>query len=321
MAESTRERFDTKNRSKNKKHFLKIIQIVIAFLVIIIVSIVLYNLGVFPQEAVTTLRIQNGPIIVAQPSHPYNAILNDSSYKIYEINIPKNSSSEYVASEISYNVSSNSTTIYSLLLSERQLNLFQKGDNIYNPIYSVNGSKVSNILIENASSNNISLFLVVFPKNTTSSIDFNYTSTYIYHPHIFNSLSLHDGGFGDFYPYENYSSEVPFEVTNSSKFYLYGLSNQTLTYSIFDNSINETVYSSKPVTVAENKSNQYISINLTKGIYFIRVSNKHNSSSLYDFWYTESPYIINPYYTVSDYNAEGLASYGILNKKWHVIDL
>ena len=184
MAESTRERFDTKNRSKNKKHFLKIIQIVIAFLVIIIVSIVLYNLGVFPQEAVTTLRIQNGPIIVAQPSHPYNAILNDSSYKIYEINIPKNSSSEYVASEISYNVSSNSTTIYSLLLSERQLNLFQKGDNIYNPIYSVNGSKVSNILIENASSNNISLFLVVFPKNTTSSIDFNYTSTYIYHPHI-----------------------------------------------------------------------------------------------------------------------------------------
>ncbi len=307
-------------RKKHIKHSYNYVKKKVAILIIVIfavsvISVLLYSSGVFSQRLVYVKFTQSGLTVSANANQIYNTTLNATSYKVYELNIPKNSSTEYVASEIQYNIMSNSTLIYSFILSKRQLNLFQKGDNISNPIYSTNISKISNTLIENTSSNNVSLFLVVFPKNTTSKIVFNYSLMYITSSNNFKTLSLPNGEFGVLEADQSYTHAAPFEVTNTSTLYLYGLSNQTLTYSIFDNSTNKTVYLSKPVTVEENKSNQYISIkNLTKGIYSIIVSNEHNSSTLYDFFYTELPYIINPYIYTTNNTAEGLASYGILNK-------
>ena len=302
-----------KHRSNSVKK--KVVILIIVIFAVSVISVLLYSSGVFSQRLVYVKFTQSGLTVSANANQIYNTTLNATSYKVYELNIPKNSSTEYVASEISYYVASNSTLIYSFVLSKRQLNLFQKGYNISaNSIYSTNISKISNTLIENTSSNNISLFLVVFSKNTTSRIVFNYSLTYLTFSHNFKTLSVPDGGFGILKADQNHMYATPFEVTNTSTLYLYGLSNQTLTYSIFDNSTNKTVYLSKPVTVAENKSNQYISINLTKGIYSVIVLNGHKSSVLYDFWYTESPYIINPYRYSTGNNAEGLTTYGVLNK-------
>ena len=298
-----------------KKNYLTTVSLIgIIIVAVVVVSVVLYNLGIFSSRVTIQQRIQNGPIVNAQSSQQYTTTLNSSSYKVYEINIPQNKTSNYVYSEISYNISSNSTIIYSLLLSENQLSLFQKGTRVINPIFFTNKSDISNAFIENTSLTNVSLFLVVFPKNTTSKITFNYSLSYITYSHSFKALSVPNGDSGIIRAGQNYTQELPFEVTNSSTIYSYGLSNQTLIYSIFDNSTGRTVYSSKPATVIENKSNQYVSINLTKGVYSIIISNYHNSSTSYDYWYTESPYIINPYFGISNIPAEGLASYGILNK-------
>ncbi|MEM3828994.1 MAG: thermopsin family protease [Conexivisphaerales archaeon] len=302
-------------KTKFGKRKLAILTIVI--LIVIVISALLYSSRTFLSKVAPVKFVQSGPIILATPNHIYNVTLNKTSYKVYELSIPKNSSSSYVATTITYTVKSNSTVV-SLLLTESQLNLFRNEttkESMFNSIFYSNNSILNNVFIENTSSKNITLFLVVFPQNSTSNIAFNYTISFITHLNSFNSLSLPNGGFGVIGPNNVISIKVPFEVTNISTIYLYGLSNQTIIYSIFDNSTNKTVYLSKPVTVVGNQTNEYISIkNLTPGSYSIILFNKHNSSVLYDFWYTESPYIVNPYIYSRGNNAEGLVSYGISNR-------
>ncbi|MCW1292003.1 MAG: thermopsin family protease [Candidatus Rehaiarchaeum fermentans] len=306
-----------KPEQKTKFGKRKVTILTIVILIIIVISALLYSSRTFLSKVAPVKFIQAGPIILAAPNHIYNVTLNKTSYKVYELSIPKNSSSSYVATKIIYTVKSNSTVV-SLLLTESQLNLFRNEtikESMFNTVFYSNNSIVNNVFIENASSNNITLFLVVFPQNSTSNIAFNYTMSFITHLNSFNSLSLPNGGFGVIRPNNVISIKVPFEVTNISTIYLYGLSNQTIIYSIFDNSTNKTVYLSKPVTVLGNQTNEYISIkNLTQGSYSIILFNKHNSSILYDFWYTESPYIVNPYIYSRGNNAEGLVSYGISNQ-------
>ncbi|MCW1292787.1 MAG: thermopsin [Candidatus Parvarchaeota archaeon] len=303
-------------KTKFGKRNVAILTIVI--LIVIVIGALLSSSRTFLSKVAPVKFVQSGPIILAAPNHIYNVTLNKTSYKVYELSIPKNSSSSYVATKIIYTVKSNSTVV-SLLLTESQLNLFRNEtikESMFNSIFYSNNSIVNNVFIENASSNNITLFLVVFPQNSTSNIAFNYTILFITRVNSFNSLSpLPRNDFGVIGP-ENVSFiSIPFEITNKSTIYLYGLSNQTIIYSIFDNSANKTVYLSKPVTFFGNQTNQYISIkNLTQGSYFIVLINKHNSSAFYDFWYTESPYIINPYIYSRGNNAEGLVSYGISNQ-------
>ena len=123
-------------RKKHIKHSYNYVKKKVAILIIVIfavsvISVLLYSSGVFSQRLVYVKFTQSGLTVSANANQIYNTTLNATSYKVYELNIPKNSSTEYVASEIQYNIMSNSTLIYSFILSKRQLNLFQKGDSVY----------------------------------------------------------------------------------------------------------------------------------------------------------------------------------------------
>lgn len=269
-------------------------------------------------------RVQTGQISLAIANSTYSTVLNTTNYKIYEIILPRNSSKGYVFTTITYNLHS-SSPIYASLLSQAQFNTFNSSAEAYftklneNSIYTDNGTYNSNAVIENTSANTASLFLIIYSKNQTSNATFSYSIDTLRFASKPTTLSYPSGGLGTLTANDKIMGELPFEVQNSTILYIYGLSNQTINYSLFDNTTNKTVFSSQPVTELYNSTeaanlsgNNYYQLNLQKGVYSIIVNNIHNTKTAYDLWYFSKPYIINPYHYNTSHSI-GLAAYGITN--------
>ncbi len=107
----------------------------------------------------------------------------------------------------------------------------------------------------------------------------------------------------------------PFNLT------VFGVSNQTVNYTVWDESTQTAVLSSPPVTVTNLSiqpfSDNYTLTDLEQGLYYLEIGNPHNSPAYVYFEYHIYPEYVNPYLTFlfrQNGAPTGLTAYGVLNQ-------
>ena len=124
-------------------------------------------------------------------------------------------------------------------------------------------------------------------------------------------------------PADEYMNIVLHYETLGSPFNLtvFGVSNQTVEYTVIDETTQTKVLSSPPVTVTnlsiQPLSYNYTLTNLRQGLYTLIIGNPHNSPAYVYFEYHIYPEYVNPYLNFEfERNGAptGLAAYGVLNQ-------
>jgi thermopsin len=104
----------------------------------------------------------------------------------------------------------------------------------------------------------------------------------------------------------------PFNIT------VFGISNQTVKYTIWDNSTQTPAFTSPLVTFTnlsiQPLSYNYTLTNLRQGVYTLIIGNPHNSPAYVYFEYHIYPKYVNPYLRLQNGAPTGLAAYGVLNQ-------
>jgi len=243
---------------------------------------------------------------------PAHSLLLKAGYFLY---IPVHVNS---LSAIVYAVESNATVTVALMTPSE----FSQ----FNSTGSLQGIVVQNssAIVNGVLANPGMYYLVIYSPTQYANISYYYnttpitpenSSTYVY---VEEFVTIPPGG--------TYSLPIHLSTLGSpSTLVLFGVSNQTVYYNVF-NDESQVFFNSSPITLTWNYTSEtcFYTVDLPTGIYFLHITNPHDKPAYLAFAYRVLPKYVNPYlyYMIKNENAYpmGIASYGVSGTKTYVVN-
>jgi len=241
---------------------------------------------------------------------PAHALLLKAGYFLY---IPVHVSS---LSAIVYAVESNATVTVALMTPSE----FSQ----FNSTGSLQGIVVQNssAIVNGVLANPGMYYLVIYSPTQYANISYYYNTT----PITPENSSTYVEEFVTIPPGGSYSLPIHLSTLGSpSTLALFGVSNQTVYYNVFNNE-SQVFFNSSPITLTWNYTSEtcFYTVDLPTGIYFLNITNPHDKPAYLAFAYRVLPEYVNPYLyiEITHTNAYpmGIASYGVSGTKTYVVN-
>lgn len=241
---------------------------------------------------------------------PAHALVLNAGYFLY-IPIHVNSLSAIV-----YAVGSNATVTVALMTPSEFFQFNSTGS--LRGIVVQNGSAIVNGVLANPGT----YYLVIYSPTQYANISYYYNTT----PITPENSSTYVEEFVTLPPNGTYSLPIHLSTLGSpSTLLLFGVSNQTIYYTVFNNE-SQVFFNSSPITLTWNYTSEtcFYSVDLPTGIYFLNITNPHHTPAYLAFAYRVLPKYVNPYLyiEITHTNAYpmGIASYGVSGTKTYVVN-
>ncbi len=251
----------------------------------------------------TTVRAQNQASV--------NEILPPGYYNYSTVTVVTPSLFGYFA------VSNSSVDV--AVMTPEQYSAFTQSADINNSIYSQSGEELYDILFLTQGSYYFVQYSPLYTAKVTAGeyLDSNISIT---------NSTTNVGVFLTLQGYQTLRAPVHLETLGSpSSIYLLGASNQTVTYTLTDNSTGNEVIASQPETITNltytngNFTFGYTE-KLAEGLYVLEVQNPHPSPAFVYVGYTLTPDYVNPYLVrVGAAAPTGIAAFGVYNVSGKII--
>jgi thermopsin len=241
---------------------------------------------------------------------PAHALVLNAGYFLY-IPIHVNSLSAIV-----YAVESNATVTVALM-TPSEFSQFNSTGSLRGIVVQ-NGSTIVNGVLANPGV----YYLVIYSPTQYANISYFYNTT----PITPENSSTYVEEFVTIPPGETYSLQIHLTTLGSpSTLLLFGVSNQTVYYTVSNNE-SQVFFNSSPITLTWNYTSQtcFYNVDLPTGIYFLNITNPHDTPAYLAFAYRVLPKYVNPYLRIeiTHRNAYpmGIASYGVSGTKTYVVN-
>lgn len=253
-------------------------------------------------------------IPVAQTTSSF--ILQRESHRIVQLSISE-------TSYLTYHVRSN-TSISTVLATLGQLQTANETTGINGAIYEQNGRVIRNAALLTTGG----YYLVFQASHSSADIKYSYTIS----PATTRNATTYFGETLVLQAQHTYSVHLNYETLGSqSTMTLFGISNQSVYYTIYDASSNSVVFRSPLVTATNATSDNDVvkdayTIGLPRGIYILHVTNPHPAACMLRLEYQLSPSYVNPYLAIIGRGltgypqslATGLSSFGLYNQSGEI---
>ena len=241
---------------------------------------------------------------------PAHALVLNAGYFLY-IPIHVNS-----LSAIAYAVVSNATVTVALM-TPSEFSQFNSSGSLRGIVVQ-NGSAIVNGVLVNPGT----YYLVIYSPTQNANISYFYNTT----PVTPENSSTYVEEFVTIPPGGTYSLPIHLSTLGSpSTLLLFGVSNQTVYYTVFNNE-SQVFFNSSPITLTWNYTSEtcFFNVDLPTGIYFLNITNPHDKPAYLAFAYRVLPEYVNPYLyiEITHTNAYpmGIASYGVSGTKTYVVN-
>lgn len=241
---------------------------------------------------------------------PAHALILKAGYFLY-IPVQVNSLSAIV-----YAVESNATVTVALMTPSEFSQFNNTG--LLQGVVVQNGSTVVNGVLANPGT----YYIVIYSPTQYANISYYYNTT----PITPENSSTYVEEFVTIPPYGTYSLLIHLSTLGSpSTLALFGISNQTVYYTVFNNE-SQVFFNSFPITLTWNYTSEkcFYTIDLPTGVYFLNITNPNDNPVYLAFAYRVVPKYVNPYLyiEITHRNAYpmGIASYGVSGTQTYVIN-
>jgi thermopsin len=241
---------------------------------------------------------------------PAHALVLNAGYFLY-VPIHVNSLSAIV-----YAVVSNATVTVALM-TPSEFSQFNSTGSLQGIVVQ-NGSAIVNGVLANPGL----YYLVIYSPTQSANISYFYNTT----PITPENSSTYVEEFVTIPPDGNYSLPIHLTTLGSpSTLLLFGVSNQTVYYTVFNNE-SQVFFNSSPITLTWNYTSEtcFYNVDLPTGVYFLYIINPHDTPAYLAFAYRVLPKYVNPYLyiEITHTNAYpmGIASYGVSGTKTYVVN-
>lgn len=243
-------------------------------------------------------------------------ILQRGSHRSVQLSISE-------TSYLTYHVGSN-TSISTFLATPGQLQKADETEGISDAIYEQNGTVIRNAALLTTGG----YYLVFQASHSSAEIKYSYTIS----PATTRNATTYFGETLVLQPQHTYSVHLNYETLGSpSTMTLFGISNQSVYYTVYDASSNSVVYRSPLVTATNatsdnNMAKDAYTIGLPRGIYVLHVTNPHPAACMLRVEYQLSPSHVNPYLAIIGRGltgypkslATGVSSFGLYNQSGEI---
>lgn len=226
-------------------------------------------------------------------------------------------------SYFTYQVRSN-ISISTVLATQRQIQEAGQTAGIKDSIYEQNGSIIRNAALLTPGG----YYLVFQASHSSSDVKYSYTIS----PARTRNATTYFGETLVLQPRHTYSVHLNYETLGSpSTLTLFGISNQSVYYAIYDTSSNSVVFRSPLVTATNATVNNDITkdtytIGLPPARYILHVTNPHLEACMLRVEYQLSPSYVNPYLAIIGREltgypkslAIGLSAFGLYNQSGEI---
>ncbi len=226
-------------------------------------------------------------------------------------------------SYFTYHVRSN-TSISTALATPGQLRRANQTAGITEVVYEQNGSLIRNAALLTPGG----YYLVFQARHSGADIKYSYTIS----PATTRNATTYFGETLVLQPRHTYSIHLNYETLGSpSTLTLFGISNQSVYYTIYDASSNSVVFRSPLVTATNATSDIDIAkgtytVTLPPAMYILHVTNPHLEACMLRVEYQISPSYVNPYLAIIGRGltgypkslATGLSSFGLYNQSGEI---
>ncbi len=274
-------------------------------------SFLLSGISAKSQQAQTSYRAD---IRQAQTASAF--ILKSGSNQSFQLSISETS---YLA----YQVRSN-TTVSTLLASLGQPQKANERTGNTDPIYKQNGSVIRNAALLTPGG----YYLGFQASHSSAQIEYSYAIS----PARTRNATTYFGETLLLQPKHTYSVPLNYETLGSpSVLSLFGISNRSVYYTIYDASSNSVVFRSPMVTATNATSDNDVAkdaytVGLPAAMYVLHVTNPHSAACMLRVEYQLSPSYVNPYLAIIGRGLEGypkalatgLSSYGLYNQSGEI---
>jgi len=240
---------------------------------------------------------------------PAHALVLNAGYFLY-IPIHVNS-----LSAIIYAVGSNATVTVALMTPSEFSQFNSTG--LLRGIVVQNGSAIVNGVLANPGT----YYLVIYSPTQYANIWYLYNTKSI----TPENSSTYVKEFVTIPPNGTYSLPIHLSTLGSpSTLLLFGVSNQTVYYTVFNNE-SQVFFNSSLITLTWNYTSETgFTVDLPTGVYFLNITNPHDTPAYLLFTYRVLPKYVNPYLyiEITHTNAYpmGIASYGVSGTKTYVVN-
>ncbi|QGR19651.1 thermopsin [Stygiolobus azoricus] len=241
---------------------------------------------------------------------PAHALILKTGYFLY-IPVQVNSLSAIV-----YAVESNAIVTVALMTPSEFSQFNNTG--LLQGIVVQNGSTVVNGVLANPGT----YYIVIYSPTQYANISYYYNTT----PITPENSSTYVEEFVTIPSYGTYSLLIHLSTLGSpSTLALFGISNQTVYYTVFNNE-SQVFFNSSPITLTWNYTSEkcFYTIDLPTGVYFLNITNPNDNPVYLAFAYRVVPKYVNPYLyiEITHRNAYpmGIASYGVSGTQTYVIN-
>ena len=302
----------SRKKAKNTRYALPIV----AAVIIVIVLIFILSLNHAPagtskvSKPSETAMSLNG-LVVANQKINNSFILPANKYEVFKIPVTGNTSSYYAGTLFLYSVKANAS-VNAVLMDKEQFSAFNFTKDFANNILLQSGKYNINEFLSNRSGE---YYLVVSGSGQASSVNVELNSTV----DSYSDSGQLTPGFYKIINQSTFSEQMPLTMDGSNgTLFISAVANASFNLEIYDNSTNSASFYSPKITATNvsgtlaNNSFLY-ELNLSKGIYTLKIIKSGSSPLLLFASYLYLPQSVNPFIENSDFYARGLASYGIEN--------
>ncbi len=241
---------------------------------------------------------------------PAQAFVLNAGYFLY-VPIHVNSLSAIV-----YAVESNATVTVALM-TPSEFSQFNSTGSLRGIVIQ-NGSAIVNGVLANPGT----YYLVIYSPTQYANVSYFYNTT----PITPENSSTYVEEFVTIPPGGTCSLEIHLSTLGSpSTLALFGVSNQTVYYTVFNNE-SQVFFNSSPITLTWNYTSEtcFYAVDLPAGIYYLNITNPHDTPAYLAFAYRVLPEYVNPYLYIEITHRSaypmGIASYGVSGTKTYVVN-